>query len=109
LDEGGAAGIAGLAAQLLLDAQQLVVLGHAVAAAQRAGLDLGRGGRHREVGDGGVLGFAGAVRDDRRVAGRIGHRDRRQRFAQRADLVDLDQDRVGDALVDALAEDARCW
>jgi hypothetical protein len=34
---------------------------------------------------------------------RIGHRDRFQGFGQRADLVDLDQDRVGDALVDAFA------
>ena len=37
-----AAGIAGDVAQLLLDAQQLVVLGHAVRARQRAGLDLQR-------------------------------------------------------------------
>src|SRR5690606_7433004 len=55
-----AAGVAGIRAQRLLDTQQLVVLGHAVAAAQRAGLDLGGGGGHGDVGDGGVLGFAGA-------------------------------------------------
>src|SRR5690606_38647827 len=56
-DERGAAGVARGCAQRLLDAQQLVVLGHAVAAAQRAGLDLGGGGRHRDVGDRGVLGL----------------------------------------------------
>src|SRR5690606_39703564 len=38
-DEGVAAGVLGIAPQRLLDAQQLVVLGHAVAAAQRAGLE----------------------------------------------------------------------
>ena len=72
-------------------------------AGQRAGLDLRRGGGHREVGDGGVLGLAGAVRDDRGVAAPLGHGDRLQGLGQRADLVDLDQDRVGDALVDAFA------
>jgi hypothetical protein len=44
---------------------------------------------------------SGATRPRR--SRRIGHRDRFQRFGQRADLVDLDQDRVGDALVDAFA------
>ena len=38
-------------------------------AAQRAGLDLARVGRDREVGDRRVLGLARAVRDDGRVAG----------------------------------------
>src|SRR5688572_19625714 len=47
--------------QLLFDAQQLVVLGDAVGPAQRAGLDLGGGGGHGDVGDGRVLGLAGAM------------------------------------------------
>ena len=38
-------------AELRLDAQQLVVLGHAVGARQRAGLDLGGRGRDGDVGD----------------------------------------------------------
>ena len=54
----GGAGIDGLAAQFILDAQQLVVLGHALAAAEGAGLDLAGARGHRQVGDGGVLGFA---------------------------------------------------
>src|SRR5690606_39761138 len=61
--EGIPARVLRVAAQRFLDAQELVVLGDAVAAAQRAGLDLGRGGRHGDVGDGGVAGLAGAVRD----------------------------------------------
>src|SRR5690606_3852145 len=55
-DEGVAAGVAGRTTQGLLDAQQLVVLGHAVAAAKRTGLDLGRGGGDRNIRDRGVLG-----------------------------------------------------
>ena len=93
-----AAGIARRVAEILLDAQQLVVLGDAVGARQRAGLDLQRVGGHRDVGDRGVLGLARAVRDHRRVARALGHLDRGERLGQRADLVDLDQDRVGDAL-----------
>src|SRR4249919_2627642 len=58
-DEGVAAGVLRGGAEGFLDAQQLVVLGHAVAAAQRAGLDLRRRGGDRDVRDGRVLGFAG--------------------------------------------------
>src|SRR6476620_6685063 len=57
-DEGVAPGIAGIAAQLLFDAQQLVVLRDTIAAAQRARLDLRRRGGDRDVGDGGVFGLA---------------------------------------------------
>ena len=53
--------VVGDVAELLLDAQQLVVLGDAVGAAGGAGLDLAGVGRHGEVGDGRVLGLAGAV------------------------------------------------
>src|SRR5262245_4366753 len=55
------AGVAGASAQLLLDAQQLVVLGHAIRARRRARLDLSTVERHRQVRDGGVLGLTRAV------------------------------------------------
>src|SRR3546814_4779082 len=55
-----------------------------------------------EVGDGGVLGLAGAVRHHRRVGGGVRHLHRLQGLAEGADLVHLDQDGVGDALADAL-------
>src|SRR6185312_14063426 len=46
--------------QLLLDPQQLVVLGHAVRPRGGPGLDLARAGGHCEVGDRRVLRLAGA-------------------------------------------------
>src|SRR6218665_3898344 len=103
--ECGAAGVLGDFAQILFDAQQLVVLGDAVGAAQRTGVDLAGVGAHGDVGNGAVLGLARAVRDHGGVAGALGHFYRGKGFGQRADLVDLDQDRVGDALVYALLEE----
>src|ERR1051326_9220025 len=47
--EGGRAAPRRRGAEALLDAQELVVLGHAVAARGGAGLDLARVGRHRDV------------------------------------------------------------
>ncbi len=58
--------------------------------------------RDGEVGDRRVFGLARAVRHDRAVARFVRDLDGLQRFGQRADLVDLDQDGVGDALGDAL-------
>src|SRR6188472_1745557 len=83
-----------LVTQLLLDAKQLVVLRRAIGACERTGLDLPAIGGDREVGDRGILGLAGAVRHDRGIAGLVRHLDRRKRFGKRADLVDLDQDRI---------------
>ena len=88
-------------AELLLDAQQLVVLGDAIGPRGRAGLQLAGVHRDGEVGDGRVLGLAGAVRDDGAVARARREPDRVERLGERADLVQLDEDRVRDALVDA--------
>ena len=95
------------AAQLLLDAQQPVVLGDALAAGRRAGLDLAGARRDDEVGDGRVLGLAAAMADDRRPAGLLRHLDAVQRLGERADLVELDQDGVRGALADALRQALR--
>src|SRR5690606_25415035 len=96
-----AAGIRGALAQLLRDAQELVVLRDAVRAARAARLDLPAARRDGQVRDERVLRLAGAMRDDEAVAVAAGEVDRVERLGQRADLVDLDQDRVGDALADA--------
>jgi hypothetical protein len=52
------AGIHGVFAKQLLDAQELVVFRQTVGAAQGTGLDLAAVRGDRDVGDGGVLGFA---------------------------------------------------
>ena len=56
--DGGAAGVAGVLAELLLDSHQLVVLRAAFATGRRPGLDLSRFGGDDEVGDERVVGFA---------------------------------------------------
>ena len=56
-----------------------------------------------------VFGLARAVADDGGVAGALGHLDGGEGLGQRADLVDLDQDRVGNALVDAFLAGSWCW
>ena len=89
--EGVQTGVLGLALQLLLDADELVVLGHAVGPAGGAGLDLAGVAGHGQIGDGHVLGLAGAVAHDAGVAGLLGHLDGLERLGERADLVHLDE------------------
>ena len=60
-------GINRLFAQLLLNPEQFVIFTDAVGPGKRAGLDLSGIGGHGQMGDGGVFGLAGAVRDDRAV------------------------------------------
>src|SRR5699024_4618862 len=102
--EGGAACVACGLTQLLLDAEQLVVLRHALAARRGAGLDLAAVGGHRQVGDGGVLGLTGAVGHHRGEARAVREVHGVQGLGERADLVDLDQQGVRAALRDAAAE-----
>ena len=61
---------------------------------KRSGLDLAGVGGHGDIGDGGVLGFTGAVADHRGVAVFLGEFDGVERLGERTDLVHLDQDRV---------------
>ena len=87
--------------QLFLNPQKLVVLGNAIRAAHRSGLDLAHARGHRQVGDKRILGLAAAVRDHSRITVPAAQLDRLQRLRQRADLVHFDQDGVGHALFDA--------
>jgi len=95
---------AGGGAELFFDAEELIVLGDAVGAAGRAGFDLAGGGGHGEVGDESVFGFAGAVGNDGVVAGLAGELDGVNGFGHGADLIELDEDGVGDAFVDTAGE-----
>src|SRR5882757_3274896 len=62
------AGISGLGAELLLDAQELIVFGGAIGPRERAGLDLTAVRGDCKIGNCGVLGLAGTVRHHRGVA-----------------------------------------
>src|SRR6478736_567604 len=95
------AGVDLLVLELLADAEELVVLRDAVRAAEAARLDLPAVRRDGEVGDEGVGGFAGAVRADGGVAVLVGQADGVEGFGDGADLVQLDEDRVGGAGLDA--------
>lgn len=66
--KGGAARIDSRDPELLLDPEQVVVLGQAVGTAQRAGLDVTDAGCHCKIGDSGVFGLSGAVGDDGTVS-----------------------------------------
>src|SRR5471032_844247 len=78
----GATTVHRFGAQLLFDTQQLVVLGDTVRTAQRTGLDLASRSTDCQVGNGRIFGFAGTVRDHRRVTSRLGHLDGFQGFGQ---------------------------
>ena len=55
------AGVNSAGTQVLFNAEQLVVLGHALGAAGSAGLDLAGVQSHGQVCNGGIPGLAGAV------------------------------------------------
>ncbi len=88
-------------AEFFFDPEKLIVFRDAVGAARRTGFDLTRTRGDGQIRDEGVLGLARAMRHHGRVAGVGGHAHRFQRFGQGSDLVHLDQNRIGDAFVDA--------
>src|SRR5215210_1393439 len=92
-------------AEGLLDAQELVVLRHAVRAGGRAGLDLPGAHCNGKIRDRRVLGLPAAVAYHRRVPGLVRKLHRLEGLRQRADLVHLHQDGVAHALPDAPGQD----
>ena len=58
--KGGHAGVNGACTQIFFNAEQLVVLGHALGAAGGTGLDLAGVQGNGQISNGGVLGLAGA-------------------------------------------------
>ncbi len=60
-----------------------------------------------KIGDRRVFGFTAAMAGNAAVAIAMGQLNRLNRFGQRSDLVDLDQDAVGDAFVDAALQSCR--
>src|SRR5208282_232520 len=88
-----------------LDAEELVVFCDAIGARRGAGLDLAGAHGDDEIRDERVFGFAGAVRNHRRVIRFARYFDGFDRFGDGADLVELDENRVADAFGDAARED----
>src|ERR1051326_1551918 len=91
-------------AELFFDAQKLIVFGDAIGAGSGAGFDLTGASGNGEVGDEGVFGFAGSMGDDVGVVGGGGHLHGFERFGERTDLIDLDENGIGDAFFDAFGE-----
>jgi hypothetical protein len=78
-----------VSAELLLDAQQLVVLGQALRPAGSAGLDLAGGQAHCQVSNEGVLGLTRPVAGHDTPAGCLGHLHSLNGLCDGADLVNL--------------------
>ena len=91
--------------KFLFDAEELVVFGDPVGAAEGTSLDLAGIRGDGDVRDRGVLGLARAMADDGRVFVFLGEFDGVERLSERADLVDLHEDRIGHALIDTLLEE----
>src|SRR5580765_3736389 len=101
------AGERGRRSQLLFDTEQSVVFADPIGATGGPRLDLTRGRSDGQVGNRRVLSLAGPVRDDGAVAGVRGHADGVQRLADGADLIELDEQGVTDAVVDPSLQDLR--
>src|SRR5690606_16006751 len=63
-------------------------------------------GRHGEVGDEGVFGFAGAGRNDGKPTGFLSAPDSLEGFGDGADLVEFDQHGIGGLSFDATLDPA---
>src|SRR5450631_1191578 len=99
--EGFKAEIDSTCAELFFNAEQLVVLGDAVSAADGAGFDLTYACGHRKISDESVFRFAGAVRHDGGIAVAAAEIDGFEGLGERADLVDLDENGIGCTLFNA--------
>ena len=88
-------------AELVFDPEEAVVFCDAVRTRGGAGLDLTGVGGNRDIRDGRILRFAGAVRGYRGKPRPLRHLDGFQRFGERADLVDLDENGIRVSLLDA--------
>src|SRR5579872_3567319 len=84
--------------------QQLVVLGNAVRTRCRSRLDLSRSRGHGQIRNERIFSFAGPVRNHRGISVPSRQVDGVERFADRADLVDLDQNRIAHSLVDSFLQ-----
>src|SRR5260370_765849 len=90
--------------QSFLNPPKLLVLGGSIGTRSRPRFDLNRASRHRKIGNKRVFAFARAMRDHRSVSIAACQVDRVQSLADRPDLVDLDQNRISDMLMNSLLQ-----
>lgn len=95
------AGVLGSSSQLLLDTENLVVLGQTLGAARRSGLDLTSGQANDQVGNKRVLGLTGTMRHHRAPASALGELVSIDGFGDTADLVDLKQQAIASLLLNS--------
>ena len=88
--------------QLLLNAQELVILGHPIASARSPRLDLARVQTHDDIGDGGIFRLTRAVRNDARPAGPMGQLYSSDSLGKRANLVHFAEQGSGRFEIDRL-------
>jgi hypothetical protein len=103
--ERGPAGELRLPSEFLFDSEKTVILCDALASASRTGFDLAGASRDRKIRDRRVLSLAGAMRYHAGILSIAGNPDRFKRFCQSADLIQFDQNRIRDALLDRPADD----
>src|SRR6266404_7115298 len=103
----GLAGKARRRSELLFDAQQLIVFRDAISARSRARFDLSRGSRHSKIRDKGVFSFAGTMRNNGVITGHASQFDGIDGFGDAANLVQLDQNGVGNSIVNATRQPFR--
>ena len=86
--------IPGCAAQLPFDPKKLVILRYAIRTSRSASLDLPRIEGNRQVGNGGIFGFAGTMGGHGAPPGPLAEFDRFDGFCQLPNLVYLDKQSV---------------
>src|SRR5574344_1979262 len=89
-------------AQFLLNANELVVLGHAVGTAHASGFYLSGVGSHGNVSNGSILRLARSVRCHRGVPMAVCHLNGLKRLRERPYLIDLDEDGISCSQPDTL-------
>ena len=92
-------------AQLLFDADKLVVLSHTVGTAHRTRLNLTGVSCYGNIGNRCVLGFTRTMGSNGGVTMTMSHLDSIQCLGERTNLVYLDEDRVGSPHLDALFQE----
>ncbi len=90
--------------ELFFDAKKLVVFCDAIGPGSGACFDLARASGDGEIGDESVFGFAAAMRNDGVVPGFAGEFDGVNGLRDATDLIELDEDCVGNSFVDAARE-----